>query len=93
MHMANISCQVGKTESNGEIQEAIQDEPYLAESFDRLKAHLAANKLNINGDSLTLGSALTMDPVKERFTGPMSDHANKYISRKYRKPFVVPEEV
>lgn len=93
MHMSNISYQVGKTESNGKIREAIQDEPELAESFDRLKEHLSANKLNINQNSLVLGSALTFDPKKEIFTGPMSKQANRYVSRKYRKPFVVPEKV
>jgi hypothetical protein len=42
---------------------------------------------------LVLGSMLTMNPDKERFTGPMSKDANKLISRKYRKPFVVSENV
>jgi hypothetical protein len=93
VHMANISYQVGKNQSNGKIHEVIQGEPELQESFERLKEHLSANRLDINKKTLVLGSALTMDPKKEKFTGPMSKKANKYISRKYRKPFVVPERV
>lgn len=93
VHMANISYQVGKNQSYGKIHEVIQGEPELQESFERLKEHLSANRLDINKKTLVLGSALTMDPKKEKFTGPMSKKANKYISRKYRKPFVVPERV
>ncbi|MCH8121474.1 MAG: hypothetical protein IIC00_17325 [Planctomycetes bacterium] len=91
--MANISYQVGKNQSYGKIHEVIQGEPELQESFERLKEHLSANRLDIDKKTLVLGSALTMDPKKEKFTGPMSKKANKYISRKYRKPFVVPERV
>ena len=36
---------------------------------------------------------LSYNPDTERFTGPMSVEANKLISRKYRKPFVVPDNV
>jgi len=93
VHMANISYQVGKNEPNGKIREVIQDEPQLQESFERLTEHLSANRLDIGKKSLVLGSVLTMDPKKEKFTGAMSREANKYISREYRKPFVVPEKV
>jgi hypothetical protein len=42
---------------------------------------------------LVLGSMLKLNPETERFTGPMSKKANRLISRKYRKPFVVPDNV
>jgi hypothetical protein len=93
VHLANISYRVGRHKSNDEIREAIRSKAELCESLDRLNEHLAANRLNIDQKSLTLGSMLTMDPEKESFTGPMSEEANKLISREYRKPFVVTENV
>ena len=38
-----------------------------------------------------LGPMLKLDPDSERFTGPFSKAANRYVSREYRKPFVVPQ--
>ncbi|MBN2316436.1 MAG: Gfo/Idh/MocA family oxidoreductase [Sedimentisphaerales bacterium] len=93
VHMANISYRVGRHKPNEEIREMIRDEKELCESFERLNEHLGANRLNLDRKSLTLGAMLTMDRDKERFIGPMSEEANKLISGKYRKPFVVPDNV
>jgi len=34
-----------------------------------------------------------MDSSEERFIGKFSKRANKLLTRDYRKPFVVPEQV
>jgi len=34
-----------------------------------------------------------MDSDAERFVGELSDEANQHLSRNYREPFVVPEQV
>jgi hypothetical protein len=93
VHMANISYQVGKHKHNDEIRRVIKSKTEFSESFERLIEHLSANRLGINKKLLALGPMLTMDTDKERFTGPMSNEANKLISRKYRKPFVVSDIV
>ncbi len=93
VHMANISYRVGRHKSNDEILDAVRAEAELSESFARLNEHLAANRLNLDRKSLTLGAMLTMDTDKERFTGPMSEEANMLISRNYREPFVVRDTV
>jgi len=93
VHMANISYQVGKYKPNDEIRQVIRSETELCESFGRLSEHLSANRLSVHRKSLILGSMLTMNPEKERFTGPMSREANRLISREYRKPFVVSDNV
>ncbi|MHC4367738.1 MAG: hypothetical protein ACYSW8_08990 [Planctomycetota bacterium] len=41
--------------------------------------------------SYRLGRSLDFDPVKQRFVN--DDEANSMLTRKYRKPFVVPEKV
>ena len=93
VHMANISYQVGKHKHNEQIHQVIKSKTELSESFERLIEHLSANRLGINKKLLALGPMLKMNPDKERFTGPMSKEANKLVSRKYRRPFVVPDNV
>ncbi|HUV66086.1 MAG TPA: Gfo/Idh/MocA family oxidoreductase [Sedimentisphaerales bacterium] len=93
VHLANISYRVGRHKSNGEILDVIRGEAELCESFARLNEHLAANRLNLDRKSLTLGAMLTMDTDKERFVGPMGEEANMLLSRNYREPFVVRDTV
>lgn len=40
-----------------------------------------------------MGPMLTFDPQQERFTGPFSETANRFVSRNYREPYVVSNEV
>ncbi len=57
-----------------------------------MKEHLGkANKLNLDDLAYRLGPTLRFDPQAEKFIG--SDDADKLLSRPYRAPFVVPEEV
>ena len=93
VHMANISYQVGKHKHDDEIRQVIKSKAEFSESFERLIEHLSANRLGINKKVLALGPMLALDTGKERFTGPMSEEANRLISRKYRKPFVVSEKI
>lgn len=93
VHLANISYQVGKHKHNNEIRRDIKSKAEFSESFERLVEHLSANELGVDKKLLALGSMLTMNPDTERFTGTMSTQANRLISRKYRKPFVVSNNV
>jgi hypothetical protein len=43
--------------------------------------------------SYQLGRTLTLDPTTERFVGDCAEKANAFLTRSYRKPFVVPEKV
>ena len=40
-----------------------------------------------------LGPWLSMDPQRERFVGDFADEANMLLTRNYREPFVVPQDV
>ena len=53
--------------------------------------HLEANGVDLDKTEASLGVSLTMDPKSERFVG--SDAANKMLTRDYRQPYVVPEQV
>jgi hypothetical protein len=93
IHMANISYRLGKTKSPGEIKERIQGHKELVAAHERLAEHLSANGIALDKTPAVLGPWLTMDSETERFVGELSDEANKLVSREYRKPFVVPENV
>ena len=92
-HMANISYRLGRESRPGQIKEVIRGSHELSEAFGRFAEHLRANGVDIGKTPAVLGPWLTMDPGKERFVGEFAGRANKLLSRNYRKPFVVPEEV
>jgi len=87
-HTGNISYRLGATKSPDEIKEAIQGDKGLAEGFDRMAEHLAANGVDITTEKVTLGVPLKMDPKTERFIGNAA--ANDLLTRPYRAPYIVP---
>jgi hypothetical protein len=91
VHMANISCRLGRSTSNDAIRDAIGSRPEFSDSFARLEQHLVANQIDPRREPVKLGPMLELDPDTERFTGSFGKEANRYISREYREPFVIPE--
>ncbi len=90
-HTANISYRLGKQHSVEEIKDAFKKNSDMAEAFGRMQEHLAANKVDLGATPATLGEVLKMDPKTERFAG--NHKANEMLTRKYRRPFVVPDKV
>jgi hypothetical protein len=54
---------------------------------------LDANEIDLRQTPIRMGPMLTFDPQHERFTGPFGEMANLFVSRNYREPYVVPDEV
>lgn len=90
-HTGNVSYLSGQQFSPGEIREKLKGESEATEAFGRMVEHLEANEVNLNNTKITMGSFLKMNPKTERFTN--NDEANKLLTRDYRKPYVVPENV
>ncbi|HEY5551844.1 MAG TPA: Gfo/Idh/MocA family oxidoreductase [Opitutaceae bacterium] len=90
-HVGNISHQLGRTASPGEVTDAIKSDAPLAEAHGRMVEHLAANGVDLAKTPLTLGVPLAIDPSAERFTDPRAADANKLLTREYRAPFTVPQ--
>jgi predicted dehydrogenase len=90
-HTGNVSHRVGKLSSPDEIREAIKGDKDAMATFDRMADHLAKNGVDCNVNKVTLGAFLKMDPKTETFIG--NSKANEFLTREYRKPFVVPEKV
>lgn len=93
VHLGNISHCVGRSLHDGEIRQRIEGNKELSAAYDRFHAHLAANGVDLDKTPATLGAMLTFNPDTERFEGEFSEAANRLVSREYRAPFVVPEEV
>lgn len=89
-HTGNISYRLGQQAATAEILERIKGQPDAAETFGRFKEHLGIHSVEIDGKT-TLGPWLSMDPKAEKFTD--NPQANALLTRDYRKPFVVPEQV
>jgi hypothetical protein len=90
-HLGNISHRVGHQALPGELQEAVQGNAALGETVDRVREHLAANRIDLNVTPLTLGAPLSIDAAAEKFTGPLAEKANALLTRDYRAPFTVPQ--
>lgn len=90
-HTGNISYRVGGPAGVDQIRPAIKSDLGAVETFERMVEHLKANEVDLVATPLTQGADLAMNPGKERFTN--NDLANEFLTRNYRKPFVVPAKV
>lgn len=88
-HLSNISYRVGKAASADEIKAAFAS-PAAAETLARYTAHVEANGIK-GTDGMKLGMPLKIDPATVKISG--NEAASKLLTRAYRAPFVVPENV
>jgi predicted dehydrogenase len=89
-HLGNISYRLGSPVSSEELQKALGDDQEAQSTLDRFLQHLADNQVDPQTTKITLGPTLTLTD-HETFTGPRAEEANKYLTREYRAPFVVPK--
>jgi len=95
LHMANISYRIGTHVSPETLRERMGDDREGLDAIGRYSDQLAAWGVDLKKTPWTLGVSLGFDPEKERFVGvgPLVAQANGMLHRKYRAPFVVPQEV
>jgi predicted dehydrogenase len=92
-HMGNVSHRLGQAANAEEIAESVQQNAHMLDAFERMEAHLAANKVDFGATPRVLGAALEFDADTERFTGACAEAANRLVTRRYRAPFVLPANV
>lgn len=92
-HMANISWRLGKALPQEEMKAEIAGNQDALAAYERIINHLAANEIDLQKTPIIMGPWLQVNAEKEKLQGKHSRAANKYLSRKYRKPFVVPKKV
>jgi predicted dehydrogenase len=90
-HIGNISYRLGHTASPNLIQKQLAElkvHDDVLETFERTRQYLIGNNLDLEKSKLTLGAWLRLDSDHERFVD--SPSADAFLTREYRKPFVVP---
>ncbi|HPG38173.1 MAG TPA: Gfo/Idh/MocA family oxidoreductase [bacterium] len=92
-HFANISWRLGEQRSPEAIKEQLSGNQVALDGFERVLGHLTANEIDLQKTPITCGPWLEIDAEKEKVKGKLARQANKQLSRKYRKPFVVPKKV
>ena len=90
-HLANISYRTGEQKAFPTVWNSIGKQIDLAEAFGRFEQHLEDNKVALKESMLQLGPQLEFNPKSERFTSDAK--ANALLTREYRTPFVIPEQV
>ena len=72
------------------MQKRLDGDNEATETFERVVNHLQGNKVDLASAQLVGGAHLKLDGRKEVFVGELAGEANPYLTREYRKPFVVP---
>jgi len=90
-HLANISYRLGKEESFNPRTGTVSGNDFAAETLARMEEHLKENGVKLTDVKLRAGRKLELDGTSESFKG--DPEANALLTRAYRAPFVVPNQV
>ncbi len=90
-HLGNVSYRLGKPQPFSKQSKAFGDDKEAYETLARMEEHLKGDGVPLDSTSYVVGAHLAVDPKTETFTN--NRQANAYLTRDYRKPFVVPEKV
>lgn len=93
-HLGNISYRLGDLLSKDaclERMKSIKTAENVTATMERFLSHLTDNKVNVAGDVVRTGNFLPFDAKSEKFVG--NDEANAMLTRDYRAPFIVPQDV
>jgi predicted dehydrogenase len=90
-HLGNISYRLGETASVDSVKKAFGDDPIVQKAVGDVIKNTTDALPGLTNPQWTLGPNLTFDPAKEKFVGNAA--ADKLLTRDYRAPYVVPENV
>jgi predicted dehydrogenase len=90
-HLGNISYIMGKPTDYDPKLGKLAGNEFATEALERMAEHLKDSRIQFDGKNLTVGAKLDFDGKAERFAN--NPGANAWLTRTYRKPFVVPDKV
>jgi predicted dehydrogenase len=90
-HLGNVSFRLGTLQPFSQKTHAFGDDKEAYETLARMEDHLKESKVPMEETSYRVGRRLVVDPATERFV--QDTEADQYLTREYRKPFVVPAKV
>ncbi len=91
-HLGNISYRMGDVITVAGAQERLAGNTEALDTLERVTHHLQDNEVDLSVTPLRFGAKLTLDGKAETFTGDLASEANPWLTRDYRKPYVVPSE-
>jgi predicted dehydrogenase len=89
-HLGNISYRLGALQPFSKESRAFGDDKEAYETLSRMEEHLKGNNVPLDQTSYHVGPKLAFDSKTETFVN--DPEADKYLTRKYRAPFTVPEK-
>jgi len=90
-HLGNISYRLGQPAPFNKTNRTLGDNKQVVESFDMIKENLKAVGMDLAETTYQLGPVLQFDAATEKFVD--NTEADNLLTREYRAPFVVPENV
>jgi len=90
-HLGNISYRLGETAPVDSIKKAFGEDPIIQKAVGDVIKNTADALPELKAPQWTLGPTLAFDAEKEKFVN--SADADKLLTRDYRAPYVVPENV
>lgn len=92
-HMANISYMIGSHSNFDAVKGAVQHNEQAVARAESMQEHLQKNAIDAQAFPVKLGAKLNFNIEKEEFEGDLACEANMFLSRNYREPFVVPDNI
>ena len=91
-HLGNISYRLGKQVPGTTRPDVFDKHDQIGKTWETIRRTVRGTLgLELDKSTYQLGPTLAFDPEKEKFVG--NAKADALLTRPYRKPFVVPEEV
>jgi predicted dehydrogenase len=91
-HLGNISYRLGQQVSGSTRPDVLDKHEEVAKSWETIQQTVKGTiGLDLSKNTYNLGPMLKFNPRKEKFVG--NAQADKLLTRPYRAPFVVPENV
>ena len=90
-HLPNISHRLGEPASFARKPKELGDDDEVDKSWRWFVESAKLSGVDLKKSTFVLGRPLRIDPGKEKFIG--DPEADKLLTREYREPYVVPENV
>jgi predicted dehydrogenase len=91
-HLGNVSYRLGEQVAGTTTPDVLGKHEEIGKSWEKVRETVKGTLgLDISKSTYQLGPMLTFDPKAEKFVG--NAKADALLTRAYRKPFVVPEQV
>jgi predicted dehydrogenase len=90
-HLGNISYRMGETASVDSIKKEFGDDPIVQKAIGDVMKNTTDALPELKDPQWTLGPKLAFNPATEKFVNNTA--ADKLLTRDYRAPYIVPENV